>query len=126
MTIIGGRFLRGIRIAAVVVFACVFLAACGGGLGSGGSHSIHVAWQPHPDPSVTGYVIYYGPNIAEANTVASNQPIDSLGFNPQAPSVSFEPVANLGLQPGDTVCFRLKAYNPDGESGFSSGSCTKV
>ena len=88
--------------------------------------SIYVAWQPHSDPTVTGYVIYYGPSVAAATTVASDQRIDDPNFDPQAPSVSYDLAAQLGLQDGDTVCFRLKAYNADGESGFSSGICTTV
>jgi hypothetical protein len=88
--------------------------------------NIYVAWQPHPDPTVTGYVIYYGPSVTEATTIASNQPVNSPNFDPQAPSVSYDAAANLGLHTGDTVCFRLRAYNPDGESDFTAGTCTTV
>lgn len=95
-------------------------------VGSPAPQSIYVAWRPHPDPTVTGYMIYYGPSIDTATTVASNQPIDSPGFDPLAPLVSYNPATDLGLHAGDTVCFRLKAYNPDGESGFSPGICTAI
>jgi len=88
--------------------------------------SIYVAWQPHPDPTVTGYTIYYGPSVATATTVASNQPVGSPGIDPQAPFVSFDPAIDLRLRPGDTVCFRLKAYNADGESDFSNGACITI
>ena len=117
-----------IRRSAAAVLVIVALTGCGGGLGGGSAPtgSIHVAWQPHPDPTVTGYVIYYGPSIPAATTVASDRPITSPGFDPQAPSVTYDPVTNLGLRPGDTVCFRLKAYNSDGESDFSQGTCTTV
>lgn len=127
MTLVARRCMHGVRSIAIMACTLTFLAACGGGgLGNSGPQGVFFAWQPHPDPSVTGYMVYYGPSIDTATTVASNQPVDGPGFDPQAPSVTYDPAADLGLHAGDTVCFRLKAYNSDGESGFSPGTCTTV
>jgi hypothetical protein len=98
------------------------------GVTPGGSTSstVYVAWKPTPDQTVTGYQVYYGPTLDSATTLASDVAITSSGFDPQAPSVSYRTWEDLGLHTGDTVCFRLRAYNPDGVSDPTSGICTQV
>jgi len=118
-----------IRRASAAALISMVLAGCGGGgLDQSGSslRSIYVAWQPHPDPSVTGYTVYFGPTISTATAVASDQPVNAANFDPLAPFVTYDVSRNLGLRAGDTVCFRLKAYSADGETGFSPGTCTQV
>ena len=107
------------------------LAACGSSGSSNGTHgaidtTMHVAWFPHPDASVTGYNIYFGPTADTATTLTANLPIDSPGFDPQVPSVEFNLLTDLRLERGEIVCFRLRAYNPDGLSGWSPGICSTV
>ena len=106
------------------------LTACGGN-SSDGAHgavdtTVHVAWFPHPDASVTGYNIYFGPITDTATTLAANVPVNSPGFDPQAPSVEFNLLTDLSLTRGEPVCFRLRAYNSDGLSGWSPGICRAV
>lgn len=98
-----------------------------GGDGSAGSDSqVYLAWKTHPDPSATGYLVLYGPTADTATTVLTDLSIVTPGFDPQAPSVTYLASANLGLRPGDNVCFRIRAYNPDGLSDPSPGVCTTV
>jgi hypothetical protein len=104
----------------------------GGGIGDGGSVSagsdsqVYLAWNKHPDPSTTGYLVLYGSAPDTATTVLTDLSIVTPGFDLQAPSVTYLAWANLGLHPGDNVCFRIRAYNPDGLSDPSPGVCTTV
>ena len=104
----------------------------GGGIGNGGSGSagsdsqVYLAWNKHPDPSATGYLVLYGSAPDTATTVLTDLPIVTPGFDPLAPSVTYLAWANLGLRPGDNVCFRIRTYNPDGLSDPSPGVCTTV
>ena len=101
----------------------------GGGGGGGGGDTdsqLYLAWNANPDPSTTGYLVLYGPTTDTATTVIADVPIVTAGFDPQAPSVSYRTWEDLGLHPGDTVCFRLRAYNQDGVSDPTSGTCIQV
>ncbi len=86
---------------------------------------LHLAWNPNPD-AVDGYITYFGPSVSTASTLLSNLAVTSPNFDPQAPAVEYDAVADLGLSAGDTVCFRLKAYNAYGTSGFSEGVCVTL
>jgi hypothetical protein len=75
---------------------------------SGASQQLIVAWQPAPDP-VAGYVIYYGPTPDAANALLSD--LSAGSYNPAAPSVSYDPMRDLGVSSGDQVCFRIFPYD---------------
>lgn len=94
--------------------------------GTSSSSIVYVAWNPTTDSTVTGYQVFYGPTLDAATTLASSVAIAASGFNPQAPSVSYRTWEDLGLHAGDSVCFRLRAYNPDGVSDPTAGTCTQV
>ncbi len=90
-----------------------------------GDLTLHVAWNPHPDQTVTGYLVYYGPALDVTTMVVSDLSVN-LGFNMQNPSVEYKAWGDLRLRAGDDICFRLKAYNSDGESGLSPGVCARI
>ena len=90
-----------------------------------GDVTLHVAWNPHPDQTVTGYLVYYGPALDATTLVVSDLSVNS-GFNMQNPSVEYKAWGDLRLRAGDDICFRIKVYNSDGESGLSSGVCARI
>ena len=83
-------------------------------------------WSPDLTGSTLGYIVYYGATAETANLEISNIPVNSAGFDPQAPSQQYDPYGELGLLPGDNVCFRLKAYNASGLSQWSAPVCGGV
>ena len=87
--------------------------------------TLHLAWNPHPDQTVTGYLVYYGPALDATTMVVSDLSVNS-GLNMQAPFAQYKAWADLRLRAGDNICFRIKAYNSDGESGLSSGVCARI
>lgn len=86
-----------------------------------GNKTLTLTWNPNLD-LVTGYIVYYG-RTEDTTTVASDLPIDATGFDPQAPSVTYQSWDGLGLLMGENVCFKLKAYNDAGQSGLSGPAC---
>jgi len=74
------------------------------------SSPLTVTWSPYVG-SVFGYLIYYGPTSDTANTLASDIIIGASSFDPSAPMVSYQPNTELGLNSGNTVCFRIIAYD---------------
>ena len=87
--------------------------------------TLHLAWNSHPGQTVTGYLVYYGPALDATTMVVSDLSVNS-GFNMQNPSVEYKAWGDLRLRAGDGICFRIKAYNSDGESGLSSGVCARI
>ena len=85
-----------------------------------------LSWSPDLTGNTLGYIIYYGPTAETANMEISNIPVNSTGFDPQAPLQQYDPYGELGLLPGDNVCFRLKAYNDSGLSQWSAPVCGGV
>lgn len=77
---------------------------------------IALSWQPTPG-QIDGYLVHTGPSPELATSVISVT---------SATSVEFDAVTDLGLNPGDQSCFRIKAYNSEGQSGFSEAVCYTV
>lgn len=107
------------------------LSACGGGggggassVGSGSSGSVKFSWEPNPG-TVTGYVLYFGNSSGSVNTFVKNISVLDSSFNATAPSMSVA-ASELGINAGDTVCFKVKAYNESGFSGFTNAVCKIV
>lgn len=73
---------------------------------------IYTAWLPSPDPSVLGYRIYYGPSPDQTTAMIADT---------QDTQDSFDWQVDLGGAP--TVCFRVAAYNADGETSALDGVC---
>jgi len=71
---------------------------------------LQVGWQPFGN-NTFGYIVYYGKTAETANALVSDLSTDSGRIDPAAPTVTYDSVRDLGLYVGDTVCFRIHAYN---------------
>jgi len=76
---------------------------------------LFLAWNSNTD--ILGYIVYYGSTPETAINIASDT---------STTSVRIMRKTDLGLNPGDNVCFRLKAYNGHALSGFSAAACGTV
>ena len=56
-------------------------------------------------------MVYFGKTTDTANVFVSDLPANSGLFNPQAPAVTYDSARDLGLCAGDSVCFRIFAYD---------------
>jgi hypothetical protein len=72
--------------------------------------TLNINWSPYSE-SVSGYLVYYGATPETATTLASDLPSGTSNFDASAPSISYQPLQDLGLSTGDTVCFRIQAYD---------------
>ncbi|MBI3897694.1 MAG: hypothetical protein HY308_05275 [Gammaproteobacteria bacterium] len=86
---------------------------------------LDLKWNPNTD-TITGYLVYYGRSSDDTPTLLSDISLDSPGFNPKTPSVSYIAERDLSLTTGDFVCFRLKAYARGLESAFSESTCGTI
>lgn len=73
-------------------------------------NTLIINWSPYSG-SVSGYFVYYGSTPETATTLASDVPNDPSSIDAAAPSISYQPLQELGLNTGDTVCFRIQAYD---------------
>lgn len=77
---------------------------------------IALSWQPTPG-RIDGYIVHTGPSPETATaviTVTSDT------------SVEYDASIDLGLATGEQSCFRIKAYNSEGQSGYSEAVCYTV
>jgi hypothetical protein len=77
---------------------------------------IALSWQPTPG-EIDGYIVHTGPTPETATAVITVTPTTI---------VEYDAATDLGLDTGDQSCFRIKAYNADGQSGFSDAVCYTV
>jgi hypothetical protein len=84
-----------------------------------------LTWQPNPE-SVDGYIVYFGPSEDAVTAETTDIKAFAGSFDPQNPSIQYDSWYDLGLQLGDNVCFKLRAYNADGFSDWSLPACTIV
>ena len=75
-----------------------------------------LAWYSNPG-DILGYIVYYGSTPESATTIASET---------STTSVKYYVNTDLGLNPGDSVCFRLKAFNLAGLSAYSGAACMYI
>ena len=78
--------------------------------------SITLSWSPVPG-NVNGYRVFVGDTAGTATNLVAEVTSSSVTFNAGT---------NLGLRIGDRVCFRVKAYNDQGESDFSDAVCATL
>ncbi len=84
----------------------------------GSSVPLTLSWNRSAQ-KVLGYLVYYGSSAGQTDTLATDLSVQSGLLDPSAPGVTFDSGPDLGLYAGDSVCFRIQAYN---EAGFSSMS----
>ena len=74
------------------------------------------------------YIVYRGLTVTSriARPVPSVLPVTSPNFDPYAPSVEYDAGLDLALNKGESVCFRLRAYNDVGVSGPSGAACARI
>ena len=56
-------------------------------------------------------MVYFGRTADTANVFASDLPTNSGLLDPSAPAVTYDSARDLGLYAGDSVCFRIYAYD---------------
>ncbi len=78
--------------------------------------NISLAWNANAD-QIDGYRIYFGTTSASTNNMV---------LETNSTSALFDVQSDLMLNSGDTACFRLKAFNVIGESGFTDAVCTVI
>ena len=90
--------------------------------------TITLAWDASPiSDNVTGYRVYSGATMDPSTfTLIDDVLMTRPGFDPAAPSVTYDSWQTLHLRIGELVCFALTAYNTAGESGFSNVACKTV
>ncbi len=81
-----------------------------------------LSWNPNTD-AISGYRVYYGTSAGAVDTLVADLALNSGLFDPLAPTLAFNSATKLGLYAGDTVCFRIAAYNSAGDSPLSSAVC---
>lgn len=84
-----------------------------------------VTWNANPG-TVDGYIVYFGPSVSAVTNEATNITAFAGSFDPASPTIQYDSWYDLGLQLGDNVCFKLRAYNADGFSDWSLPACTTV
>ena len=83
-----------------------------------------LTWDASPD--ALGYRVYAGPQEDAVTTQLSDISVNTLGFDPQNPSLEYKTWDDLGLVAGDTVCFTLRAYNSVGVSESTPSVCGSI
>jgi len=88
---------------------------------------VTVTWNKNPS-NISGYKLYYGTSALTTDTLDLLQtiPNNTNGFDPNNPAANFDAWNDLGLNKGDSVCFRVKAYNLTSSSNFSDAACKLV
>ena len=97
-------------------------------------NSFKLSWLPNTDNNTEGYRLFQGITETEATTKIGQDIIhdpNNLKTNINHPDnkpafVKTVLVKDLTLDATLKTCFRLKAYNVIGESGFSEALCTTV
>ena len=89
--------------------------------GSSAEQTLYLGWNQNPDASVIGYRVFFGRTLDPMGMIMVRDIVDPL-----TTSATFLSYTDLQLVDGDQACFRIKAYNTDGESPFSDGVCATL
>jgi hypothetical protein len=82
-----------------------------------------LTWKPSTG-SIQGYKVFYGATASSVITEISDiSNTLSTSFNPATPKIKYDSWYTLRLLAGDNVCFKIRAYNADGLSTWSSPIC---
>jgi hypothetical protein len=83
---------------------------------------ITLTWKPSPG-AVDGYIVYFGPSANAVSVETTVIRAFAGSFDPDAPLIHYDSWFDLGLEPGDQACFKVRAYNADGISDWSAPVC---
>jgi hypothetical protein len=87
--------------------------------------SVTLTWRANADP-VKGYRVYFGLSPKTTLVQLADFRTSNSNFPASAPRAKFRAYEDLGLRAGEQACFRLRAYDTTGVSGFSRAVCVKV
>lgn len=86
--------------------------------------STSISWTANND-NIDGYMVFYGPTPDTAILPLDIIPKGTAGFNFSNPSTTYG-LESLGLNAGDSLCIRLKAFSKLLESLYSASVCTTL
>lgn len=89
------------------------------------SSMLTLVWNPNPD-NIEGYIVNYGYSANLITETASVLYINSSDIDSRSPSVQYDIYKDLDLNPGEQVCFSIKAFNTVGTSSSSKPVCTVI
>jgi hypothetical protein len=85
-----------------------------------------LSWKPSTG-SIQGYKVFYGTTASSATAELSDIPNTlSTSFNPATPAIKYDSWYTLRLLSGDSICFKIRAYNADGLSNWSLPICGTI
>ncbi len=84
-----------------------------------------LSWDANPG-QVLGYVVYSASRKNATFTEFRTIDLESNNIDPDAPMIQYDPITDLNYQDGDSICFKVRAYNSDGLSGLSQAVCGSV
>jgi len=79
--------------------------------------TLNVSWS---------YSVYYGSSEGEVNTFYQKLTANDSNFDLNTPALVLNAGDDLGLKTGDTICFKVSAYNLGGDSGKSAAICDTI
>jgi hypothetical protein len=84
--------------------------------------TIALSWNPSVSGNNSGYLIYFGVTQSRIQELVFDLST-ATGLDPDAPYIEFSSTKDLQLNPGDNVCFKIKAYAASVVSGKSKAVC---
>jgi len=81
-----------------------------------------LSWNANTD-LILGYIVNYGPTAAMTDTEYATFDLSENQIDPAAPGFEFDPAIEQGYETDDQVCFKVRAYNSEGFSGWTSVVC---
>jgi len=88
---------------------------------------IDLSWSANPpEDNVLGYNIYFDKNQFDATTLFKAISVSDSGFDATAPNAVFDAGTDFGLKLGDSVCFKVAAYNITGELPSTGLVCSSI
>jgi hypothetical protein len=87
------------------------------------SKQVILSWDPSP-VSVVGYIVYNGATADTASQEAAVLSVDLGTIDALNPKWLCDLRNDLGVLPGEQVCFRVKAYDGSQLSDYSEAVCT--
>lgn len=94
-------------------------------LGCAKEISVNLSWLPSKNDDDIGYLIYYGNNKTNINSLAFDLS-PQTGLDPNNPKIAFSAQNDLKLNKGDAVCFQISAYTSTSQSNFSTPICGTI